>query len=245
MAKRKYQYIFPGSSLVKPHLEYAMISHSYDRNQTTANYFSTDSKRTETHSGEISHQTMVADGWRKTGHVSHKEGYSRYYQRPRKDVPAPRPETKSEPPQKEIAPRIARIIERLRAGERQAIKDLRRHGWLGNGSLRGANLASIDLQSIDLHKADLQEVVLRETNLLKAKLGQADLRGADLSGTNLKKANLDGAIFNEQTILPDNTQWTSETDMTCFTNPQHPHFWRPTPDHQGRLPWWARIIGGS
>jgi hypothetical protein len=58
------------------------------------------------------------------------------------------------------------------------------------------------------------------------------LIGADLRGTNFKAANLTGAIlrnaqFSNKTILPDDKKWTPETDMTRYTNPNHPDFWQP------------------
>ena len=45
--------------------------------------------------------------------------------------------------------------------------------------------------------------------------------GADLAG-----AQLDSATYDEKTVLPDGTFWTAGTDMTRFTDPDHPAFWR-------------------
>ena len=39
-------------------------------------------------------------------------------------------------------------------------------------------------------------------------------------------ANLTGADFAEDTRLPDGTHWTPDTDITRFTDPDHPRFWR-------------------
>jgi hypothetical protein len=47
-----------------------------------------------------------------------------------------------------------------------------------------------------------------------------------LSGANLQGADLTGAKFDENTTLPDGTKWTPDTDMTRFTDPEHPEFWR-------------------
>ena len=38
---------------------------------------------------------------------------------------------------------------------------------------------------------------------------------------------MDGAQFDEQTILPDGTNWTTQTVIARFTDPQHPYFWQP------------------
>jgi uncharacterized protein YjbI with pentapeptide repeats len=47
-------------------------------------------------------------------------------------------------------------------------------------------------------------------------LWKADLRGANLRDARLHGANLSGALFNEQTILPDATHWSSRTEMARF-----------------------------
>ena len=163
-----------------------------------------------------------------------------------------------------------------------AVEELRRHGWLYDGSLQGAQLAganlpkadliAANLQEADVHGADLQGTLLfaanlqgadliaanlQEADLVRANLqgahlfmanlqranlsdadlretllGRADLQGAGLDGTDLQRAtliraNLQGATLNENTILPDGTKWTPDTDMARFTDPDHPDFWRP------------------
>lgn len=67
--------------------------------------------------------------------------------------------------------------------------------------------------------------------LSRAQLEKADLRGVDFSKANLTGARLahpryGQAIFDETTILPDESKWTPKTDMTIFTDPQHPNYWR-------------------
>jgi hypothetical protein len=133
-----------------------------------------------------------------------------------------------------------------------AVEELRRHGWLTDGSLRGADLSSANLQGADLSSPNLQGADLRLANLQGADLkganlqgadlrlaklqdailADADLRGADLrwaklQGASLYRANLQGAAFDEHTILPDGIAWTPDTDMARFTNPDHPDFWDP------------------
>ena len=83
-----------------------------------------------------------------------------------------------------------------------AAEELRRHGWLRDGSLQGA--------------------ILSGANLEGAYLVMANLQGAVLIG-----ANLQGAKFDDNTTLPDDTRWTRDTDMARFTDPEHPDLWRP------------------
>jgi uncharacterized protein YjbI with pentapeptide repeats len=153
----------------------------------------------------------------------------------------------------------------------QGLAELREHGWLLDGSLRGAHLREANLQGARLWDANLQAADLWHANLEGASLGQAklqetyllganlqnaillganlqgaylrgavlhgaylrgadvqgaDLRlaklqGADLTLSNLQGANLGGVEFDEDTILPDETHWTPETDMTRFTQPDN------------------------
>ncbi|MFB0536997.1 MAG: pentapeptide repeat-containing protein [Anaerolineae bacterium] len=133
-----------------------------------------------------------------------------------------------------------------------AVEELRRHGWLTDGSLRGADLTGANLQGADLTETNLQGIDLRLADLRGADLSganlqgadlrlaklqdailaDADLRGADLrwaklQGASLYRADLQGAAFDEHTTSPDGTAWTPGTDMARFTNPDHPDFWSP------------------
>jgi hypothetical protein len=123
----------------------------------------------------------------------------------------------------------------------QAVYRLHEHGWIMDGSLRnaklmGANLfevflnGGVDLSGADLSGAILLRADLTDNNLENATFIKADLRESYLFGTkllnaNLREANLEGAAFDENTILPDGTHWTEDTDMTRFTDPNHPDFW--------------------
>jgi uncharacterized protein YjbI with pentapeptide repeats len=117
---------------------------------------------------------------------------------------------------------------------------------LWTADLRDARLAGADLQEAflqftkfkkaslllaDLTEANMREARLKRASLLLANLRGADMEGArlqgtDMKGTNLQGANLKDARFDEKTILPDATHWTSDIDMTRFTDPNHPEFWR-------------------
>jgi len=83
-----------------------------------------------------------------------------------------------------------------------AAEELRRHGWLTDGSLQGANLRGANLQGAALSKANLQ--------------------GARLLGANLQEVLVPGGA-----LLPDGTEWTLYTDTARFTDFGHPDFWRP------------------
>ncbi|MCA9904034.1 MAG: pentapeptide repeat-containing protein, partial [Anaerolineae bacterium] len=73
-------------------------------------------------------------------------------------------------------------------------------------------------------------------DLRGALLVGADLSGAELNSTNLAQAvlinaNLADALFvdvtfDASTTLPDGTHWTPDTDLSRFTDPDHPQFWR-------------------
>lgn len=110
----------------------------------------------------------------------------------------------------------------------EAARLLRLKGWLRDGTLKyvrleGANLARADLGSANLMKADLKNANLHETTLQEANLSGANLSGAtlyhaNLEGANLYEANLDKAKFNKNTILPDGSNWTSDTEMSKYTH---------------------------
>lgn len=120
---------------------------------------------------------------------------------------------------------------------------------LRSANLQGAIFWMAFLARADLKRANLQECVLWQANLQEADLSQADLRraqleGADLTGGNLDDAALEDAEFDRHTILPDGRLWTADTDMRCFTDAEHPHYWRPAPDSAGKLPWWCGVEHG-
>lgn len=98
--------------------------------------------------------------------------------------------------------------------------------FLYDANLRYADLRDANLQNAFLHSTNLQDTSLENVNLQNASLENANLQDASLYDANLQGANLSGTQFNESTILPDDTKWTPETDMTRFTNPNHPQFWR-------------------
>jgi len=122
---------------------------------------------------------------------------------------------------------------------------------LRNASLKDATLRQVDLSDAQAGDADFERANLHNSNLSKAVLLRANLKDArltyvNLSGANLRHAQLSGAdftgaIFDEQTVLPDanptgrdndgnlifDNYWRSDTDMTRYTDPAHPDFWQP------------------
>lgn len=116
--------------------------------------------------------------------------------------------------------------------------------WLGEANFRYAKLTSANLHRAELESSNLERVNLANANLREAHLKHTDLHDAslydaelehacldhaDLSGSNLLYANFRGASlqetrFDEATVLPDGTHWTGDTDMSRFTDTQHPDF---------------------
>jgi uncharacterized protein YjbI with pentapeptide repeats len=76
-----------------------------------------------------------------------------------------------------------------------AAEELRRHGWLCDGSLQGANLGGAKLQRAHLAWARLQRAYLEA-----AELQGADLFGAELQGAYLAVAKLQGADLSEANL---------------------------------------------
>lgn len=131
--------------------------------------------------------------------------------------------------------RKEQLIERMCSQDdavvRQAIKELRKRGWLKDGSLKGICLCDADLRGENLWGANLQDVKLSRANLQGANLRGSELEGTMLDGANLQGAALrsmyiGSATFSEHTILPDGTLWIRDVDMMRFTDPDHPDFWR-------------------
>lgn len=107
--------------------------------------------------------------------------------------------------------------------------------------LQNANISSANLHDADLAGANLQSANLSNCNLQSADFGAANLKGAILRNANLKKAKFNDCQFDEKTVLPNDIRisdddgnmilevryWTPDTDMTRYTNPEHPDFWQP------------------
>jgi uncharacterized protein YjbI with pentapeptide repeats len=108
----------------------------------------------------------------------------------------------------------------------RASEQLRREGWLQDGSLRKQKFEKADLANADLRDADLQGAHFVRTNLRGVDLSFADLSRAYLYGADLQNTTLGVTKFDKRTMLPDGSFWKPDTDMRRFTDPTHPNFWR-------------------
>lgn len=107
---------------------------------------------------------------------------------------------------------------------------------LSQANLQKADLRHANLRRASLLLANLQGANLRNADLWKAGLAHVILKGANLEGANLQEAdfaNLSRAdfLFDEKTVLPDKTHWTPGANLSHFTNPDHPKFWRSDDPH--------------
>ncbi len=133
---------------------------------------------------------------------------------------------------------VMEAVSQSNEAAKRAIDELRARGWLtGEDSLLHLiRLSRANLKEADLWGANLKRVTLWRTNLKGANLTSANLQeallwhtylqGAMMRYINLQGADLTNAQFDETTILPDGKAWTPETDLTRFTDPNHPNFWR-------------------
>jgi uncharacterized protein YjbI with pentapeptide repeats len=93
-------------------------------------------------------------------------------------------------------------------------------------NLENANATRSDLSFARLAGARLAQASLTRSNLSHAELIGAHLQGASLREADLKFADLSEALLDEATELPDGTRWTEHADLSRFTYPKHPEFWR-------------------
>lgn len=104
-----------------------------------------------------------------------------------------------------------------------------------------ANLNNANLRWANCRQANFRDAKLQNSNLYGANLDGTRFLGSDLTGANLERATITKytefyedkrATRNKEytCILPDKKLWTQETDMTRFTDPDHPDFWRNEDD---------------
>jgi uncharacterized protein YjbI with pentapeptide repeats len=93
--------------------------------------------------------------------------------------------------------RKARLIAQMRSDVRDvataATEELRRHGWLTDGSSAGADLRKVTLEGANLSQAHLEGTNLEGASLEGSNLSNANLQDANLEGANLQNANLEDA----------------------------------------------------
>lgn len=112
---------------------------------------------------------------------------------------------------------------------------------LWNINLANADLKYADLTNASLFIANLDSVNFTNSNLSKIICSQTIFTNTNLQNSNLTGAMLSNIKFDEKVILPDakhagedaygnpiyDKYWTPDTDMTRYTDPNHPHFWQP------------------
>ena len=103
---------------------------------------------------------------------------------------------------------------------REAVRVLRAHGWLQDGSLKGARLSRANLQGAALNGANLEE----------ANLYAADLQGADLPGANLRKAFLRHAKLQGASLWNADLQGADLYDTEYNYNTLWPMGFTPPPE---------------
>ncbi len=116
-----------------------------------------------------------------------------------------------------------RLIQQVRSRQNWlslwAIEELRRMGWLTDGSMIGVDLKKASLQNAILERAVLAEVDFEGANLEGAILMSADLRrarlvnvnfqGAKLWDASMQDANLEGANLKGAGLTDDQLRQTS------------------------------------
>ncbi len=97
------------------------------------------------------------------------------------------------------------LMNKLRDSEtivvRDAIHEMRLHGWLQDGTLEGADLRHVHFQHSNLESANLKEADLRMAHLQLSNLSYSDLTGACLSNANLYGADLREASLKGANLL--------------------------------------------
>ncbi|MEM9950281.1 MAG: pentapeptide repeat-containing protein [Chloroflexota bacterium] len=137
---------------------------------------------------------------------------------------------------------------------------------LQNATLYQCDLENSDfwranLSNVILKWSDMKNSILVGTNFEGASLEWCNLEGASLRGYSLNNKEFvylppecdenwqqyipSNAIpyeaeFNDETILPDGTKWTKQTDMRRFTDREHPDFWSEQVDEQGNILWYRK-----
>ncbi|MCA0458838.1 MAG: pentapeptide repeat-containing protein [Chloroflexi bacterium] len=115
-------------------------------------------------------------------------------------------------------------------GETQLKAAILAEAVLHEANMRSVVLTEADLSGADLSRAYLALAHLTGTNFQNATLHGTNFWQADLSGANLEGAAMRDVVFfetrfNEQTVLPDGSRWTTTTEWARFTDPNHAAFW--------------------
>lgn len=106
---------------------------------------------------------------------------------------------------------------------------------LEDADLKGANLEGADLYQSNLSRAILCGAYLVGANFQGANLNNSDLRNANLESATLESVDLSGVLLPDAEFIMEDDNggnlfrkyWTPDTDMTRYTDPNHPDFWQP------------------
>jgi hypothetical protein len=117
-----------------------------------------------------------------------------------------------------------RLVEQMRSSDNvvatEAVRRLRKRGWLYDGVLNGADLFRANLHGAKLWGANLQNADLRSANLQGADLSRANLRGANLYGANLQGAWLERAHLKDAQLRDADLQRANLLGVDDLTDEQ-------------------------
>jgi len=99
---------------------------------------------------------------------------------------------------------MAKVGSNVRGVAVAAADEMRREGWLSDGSLKGQRLDGANLEGAWLRAASLEWA-----NLSEAVLTGASLEGASLRGAVMKRATLDGATLTAATLEGCSLEWAT------------------------------------
>ncbi|MEM9955178.1 MAG: pentapeptide repeat-containing protein [Chloroflexota bacterium] len=88
------------------------------------------------------------------------------------------------------------------------------------GDFSNAELQRCQFWGADLIKANLAGAIFYDCIIA----GTTSLEGANLMGCSLEKSLMENLRLSSETILPDGTSWTPDTDLAKFTDRNHPDF---------------------
>lgn len=102
---------------------------------------------------------------------------------------------------------------------------------LKDAKMKRAKLIGLNASHADFRRAILIMAECRQISLMCTDLSGANLRGVIFEDVDLEGADLTGAIFSpnfkpQNLTLPDRYKWTPETNMSRYTDPKHPDYWR-------------------
>ena len=105
-----------------------------------------------------------------------------------------------------------------------AVERLRGRGWLSDKTLKDKYFGGANLRCTDLQDAILRGSSFEGANLEGSDLSNTDLRGSIFTNANLANVQLDGALFDDKTILPSGAYYDpgqGSGQFDSFIDPTH------------------------